>query len=167
VSREQDRIFIRNFVGVIALLIGVTIALITIANSLFHGNEQAVQELAKERAEKNLEPVGKVRLTGEPMPEVATASSGGGAEASSGPRSGEQVVQAVCAACHEGNFMNAPQVGDKAQWQKHVGKGMDTLVNHVKNGFGNMPPQGGQVSDEEIQNAIKYMVEDKTGLSLK
>lgn len=162
-SREDDRIFVRNFMGVIALLFGVTIALIVLASTLFEGNAERQAQLARERASANLEPVGEVRLSGEPMPAMAKAEP---AAASSEPRSGEEVVQAVCIACHQGGFMNAPAIGDKAGWAPRIEAGLATLVDHVQNGFGNMPAQGGSASEEEIRRAIVYMIEEETGLTI-
>lgn len=164
-SREEDSVFVRNFMGVIALLFGVTIVLIIIALSLFQGDPERHAQLMRERAERNLEPPGELRLSGEPMPAIAQAS-GGEAAGGGEPRSGEQVVQQVCIACHQGGFMNAPAIGDKDAWAPRIEAGMATLVDHVANGFGNMPPQGGQASEEEIRAALTWMIEEETGLQI-
>lgn len=162
-SREQDSIFVRNFMGVIALLFGVTILLIIIAVSLFDGDDERRAQLAQQRAEQNLQPPGRVRLSGDPMPEIAQASQ---AADSDEPRSGEQITQQLCIACHQGDFMNAPGVGDEEGWAPRIEQGMATLVDHVASGYGNMPAQGGQASDEEIQAAIVWMLEEETGLEI-
>ncbi|PWG65723.1 c-type cytochrome [Spiribacter halobius] len=163
-SHEQDSIFIRNFIGVIGMLVGVTILLIIIATVLYEADTEGQRELAIERAERNLAPVGEVRLTGEPMP--ATMQQASAEEASDEPRSGEEVTQAVCIACHQGNFQNAPAVGDQDAWGERIGKGWETLVSNVYDGYGNMPAQGGSATEEEIRAAIEYMVEDETGLEI-
>jgi cytochrome c5 len=62
--------------------------------------------------------------------------------------------------------MNAPAVGDKDAWAPRIEAGMATLVDHVANGFGNMPPQGGQASEEEIRAALTWMIEEETGLQI-
>lgn len=152
---------------VIALLVGMTIVLIIIATVLLGGGkDEERQELARKRAEQNLEPVGKVRLSGEPMPEVAKASGGSDSGGSDEPRSGEAVVQNVCIACHQGGFQNAPAIGDAADWKPRADKGLATLVDHVQNGFGNMPAQGGSASEEEIRRAILWMLEEETGVEV-
>lgn len=163
-SHEQDSIFIRNFIGVIGMLVGVTILLIIIATVLYEADTEGQRELAMERAERNLAPVGEVRLTGEPMP--ATMQQASAQEASDEPRSGQEVTQAVCIACHQGNFQNAPAVGDEDAWGERIGKGWETLVSHVYDGYGNMPAQGGSATREEIRAAIEYMVEEETGLEI-
>jgi len=167
VSREEDTAFLKTFSMVIGLLVGVTILLIIVATFVIGGggNEER-QELARQRAEQNLKPVGGVRLSGEPMPAVAKSEASGGEEASSGPRTGQAVVQNVCIACHQGGFQNAPAIGDKEGWKPRADKGLSTLASHVKNGFGNMPAQGGAASDEEIRRAIKWMLEEETGLEV-
>jgi cytochrome c5 len=55
----------------------------------------------------------------------------------------------------------APVVGNADAWGPRIDKGMDTLKNHALNGFNAMPARGAcsDCSDEEIFNAIEYMVE--------
>lgn len=165
-SAEQDSVFVRNFALVIATLVGVTVLLIVIANSMFGDADPERRALAEERAEQNLSPDFAVRLSGEPAPAIAAADSGADEGGVTEVRSGEQVTQAVCIACHQGNFLNAPAVGDKAAWSERIGKGWETLGNHVANGYGNMPAQGGAASEEEIRAAIEWMVESETGLEI-
>ncbi len=164
-SGDQDSVFIRNFALVIAGLVGVTILLIVVANAFFGTENPDRIALAEERAQQNLAPSFAVRLSGEPAPAMASASE----PADSGVmevRSGEQVTQAVCIACHQGNFLNAPGVGDVDGWSARIGKGWETLINHVANGYGNMPAQGAAASEEEIRAAIEWMIEDETGLTI-
>ena len=164
-SAEQDSVFVRNFALVIAGLLAVTVLLIIVANSLFGDEDPERQALAEERASTNLAPPFAVRLTGEPAPAVASAE----APADSGVmevRSGEQVTQAVCIACHQGNFLNAPGIGDVDGWNERIGKGWETLVDNVVNGYGNMPAQGGAATEEEIRASIEWMIETETGLTI-
>lgn len=165
-SAEQDNAFIRNFALVIATLLGVTVLLIVIANSLFGDDDPAREALAQERARENMSPSFAVRLSGEPAPAIASAEeseeTGGVVEV----RSGEQVTQAVCIACHQGDFLNAPAIGDTGAWGERIDKGWETLTGNVANGYGNMPAQGGAASEEEIRAAIEWMVESETGLEV-
>lgn len=166
-SSEEDSAFLRTFSMVIALLVGVTILLIIVATVVLSGGQdEARQELVRDRAEANLEPIGKVRLSGEPMPSVAKAGGDEQASDSGGPRSGEAVVQNVCIACHQGGFQNAPAIGDAEGWKPRAEKGLATLAGHVKNGYGNMPAQGGSASEEEIRRAILWMLEEETGVEV-
>ncbi len=82
------------------------------------------------------------------------------AGASSGPRTGEQVFNAVCTACHGSGVAGAPKVGSKADWGPRIAQGEKTLINHALHGLRGMPAKGGcaSCSDEEITNGVKYMV---------
>ncbi|SFM00740.1 c-type cytochrome [Marinobacter zhejiangensis] len=103
-------------------------------------------------------PVGEVCLQGDDSCGAAAAPA---AAANAGPRSGEEVYNAVCAACHGMGIAGAPKVGDAAAWAPRIGQGLDTLMNHALNGFNAMPAKGGCAScaDEEIQSAVEHMVE--------
>jgi len=107
---------------------------------------------------KRIEPVGEVCLQGE---ECGSAAAAPAQAASSGPRSGSEVYNAACTACHGTGVAGAPIKGDAEAWAPRIAKGMDTLTNHALNGFNAMPARGAcaDCSDEEIVNAIKYMVE--------
>ncbi|WP_343632133.1 c-type cytochrome [Roseateles sp.] len=73
-------------------------------------------------------------------------------------KTGEQVFQAQCAACHAGGLMGAPKFGDEGAWGPRVKTGFDTLVHSALKGKGAMPPQsGGENSDFEITRAVVYM----------
>jgi len=99
-------------------------------------------------AAKNLKPVGKVALRSN------TESSG-----DNKARSGKQVYDAACFACHNTGVANAPKPDDKAAWEPRVAQGLESLLKTAINGKGAMPPRGGNpaVTDEELKNAIIYM----------
>lgn len=52
------------------------------------------------------------------------------------------IYQRSCQACHSKASSAAPLVGDEAAWQPRLEQGMDTLLTHVVEGFGGMPPYG-------------------------
>ena len=54
----------------------------------------------------------------------------------------EAVYNRVCAACHAGQLPMAPNRGDQAAWAPRLAQGMETLVQHVTEGFKAMPPRG-------------------------
>ena len=74
-------------------------------------------------------------------------------------KSGRQVVQQVCAACHAEGKDGAPKIGDYAAWSKRVEKGFDKLAANAITGTGKMPAHGGQadLTDLEMSRAIAYM----------
>jgi len=85
--------------------------------------------------------------------------------AQSGARTGKEVVEQVCAKCHETGALGAPRIGDKAAWQKRESRGLSSLTANALKGIRNMPPHGGQPSlnDLEIRRAITYMVNQSGG----
>ena len=54
----------------------------------------------------------------------------------------EAVFNRACGVCHNGQLPMAPKKGDAAAWEPRLKQGMDTLVQHVTNGFNAMPPRG-------------------------
>ena len=104
-----------------------------------------------------IKPVGQVCLQGEECGEAAAAP----AATSSGPRSGSEVYDAACMACHTTGAAGAPVIGNADQWGPRIEKGMDTLIDHAINGFNAMPAKGGcaSCSDEEIVASIEYIIE--------
>ena len=83
------------------------------------------------------------------------------AVASSGPKSGEEVYNQFCFACHATGVSDAPLFADAAAWEPRIAKGLDTLYASTINGLGLMPAMGTcmNCSDEEIQAAVDYMLE--------
>ena len=75
-------------------------------------------------------------------------------------KSGDEVYQATCAACHATGVANAPRYGNKADWAARAKLGRDALVASVMKGKGAMPPKGaaGAASDAELRAAVEYMV---------
>jgi len=73
-------------------------------------------------------------------------------------KTGEQVFQAQCTACHATGAVGAPKLGDEAAWAPRVKTGFDALLNSALKGKGNMPAQGGgDASDYEIGRAVVFM----------
>jgi len=73
-------------------------------------------------------------------------------------KTGEQVYQAQCAACHATGAAGAPKLGDTAAWAPRVATGFDALLNSVLKGKGAMAAQGGgDHTDFEIARAVVYL----------
>jgi len=73
-------------------------------------------------------------------------------------KTGEQVYQAQCSACHASGAAGAPKLGDEAAWGPRIKQGFDALLNSALKGKGNMGPQGGgDFSDYEIARAVVYL----------
>ena len=76
-------------------------------------------------------------------------------------RSGEQVYNGACAACHNSGAAGAPKLGDTAGWADRLPKGNETLVRHVVEGYNAMPAKGlcMDCSDAELADAVAYMIQ--------
>jgi cytochrome c5 len=73
-------------------------------------------------------------------------------------KTGEQVYQAACAACHNSGAAGAPKLADAGAWAARIKTGYDTLLNSALKGKGAMGAQGGgDYSDVEIGRAVVYM----------
>ena len=77
-----------------------------------------------------------------------------------GPKSGEQIVQTVCGACHTTGLLNSPKIADKAAWAPRIAQGVDVLYKSALNGKNLMPARGGNpaLSDDEMKAAVDYLV---------
>ncbi len=86
-------------------------------------------------------------------------------EHSSSEASGQEVFESSCANCHDsfigGFFSGAPAIGDKADWELLIPKGIDGLTQTTIAGIGEMGERGGcsECSDEEIRAAVEYILE--------
>ena len=80
-------------------------------------------------------------------------------------RSGKEVVDAVCAACHGTGMNDAPKIGDQKAWAKRATQGLSSLTKHAINGIRHMPAHGGSpdLTDLEIARAVAYMVNQSGG----
>jgi cytochrome c5 len=85
--------------------------------------------------------------------------------AQTGERSGKEVVDAVCVACHGTGASGAPRIGDRKAWAKRASEGLTSLTEHAIKGIRQMPPHGGSpnLTDLEIARAITYMVNQSGG----
>jgi len=91
-----------------------------------------------------------------PVAEVAVAGGGAGAKTL---KTGEQVFQAVCTACHSTGVAKAPKLGNKADWALRIRAGKKALLQVALKGEGAMPPRGGasDLTDLEVERAVVYM----------
>ena len=86
-------------------------------------------------------------------------------EAQASVRSGQEVVEAVCAACHATGANGAPKIGDESAWKARAEQGLTSLTQHAIQGIRKMPAHGGNagVGDFELELAITYMVNHSGG----
>ncbi|GGW66801.1 c-type cytochrome [Alishewanella tabrizica] len=124
----------------------LTVALLLTTISVNANAEKDAEAIAKRIA-----PVGQVYLAGA-APVAAAAASG--------PRSGEQVYQQACFACHGTGALDAPKP-QSAEWKPRLEQGFDLLLQHSIDGIRNMPARGTctTCSDDEIAAAIRFMTD--------
>ena len=156
---SQDKEFFTTFFALMGGLTVFAIALIILAGKLTSGvSDYKPEEIVLE----NIKPVGQVYIAGESEPEPAadTAMAAAGDAASAGPKSGEEIYNGSCMACHATGAAGAPKLGDAAVWAPRIATGIDAMLAVAIKGKGAMPPKGlcMACSDEELQGAIEYMV---------
>ena len=138
------------------MIIRITFSLLA---TLLAFSASAVDLSDNQRAtiEERIKPVGEVCMEGD-----SSCGGAAAAAASSGPRSGEDVYNAACMACHSTGAAGAPKLGDAAAWADRIAKGTDVLYSSCINGIAGtgMMAKGGcmNCSDEEVNAAVDYMV---------
>ena len=128
-------------------------------------SETASEEYLASVAQR-LRPFGDHYMPGEEasanMPQVAEAPE---PEPVATLLSGPQVFNEACIVCHGNGIGGAPILTDTANWAPRIAQGLDTLRLHALEGYtgsaGYMPPKGARLdlSDDEIQGAVDYMLE--------
>ena len=78
---------------------------------------------------------------------------------------GENTYKQVCAACHASGVLNAPKLGNKAQWAPLIAEGQVTLTAHAYVGVRGMPAKGGNpnMTIETFSDAVAYMANKAGG----
>lgn len=131
--------------GLVAPLIAIFLIIqLVLGIQATHVDEGADGAQAKVVAER-IKPVGEVKVVDANAPKVE--------------KSGEEVFNAVCTACHTSGALGAPKQGNKGDWAKRIGQGLDGLTKNAVNGIRAMPARGGapDLSDVELARAVAYM----------
>ena len=73
---------------------------------------------------------------------------------------GRDAYERVCARCHEMGLDGAPVTGNADDWQERSKLWQAVLVEHVKQGYLEMPARGGdpELSDVQLNAAAEYML---------
>jgi cytochrome c5 len=73
-------------------------------------------------------------------------------------KSGQEVYNAACVACHGSGALGAPRFENKGDWGARIGQGYDTLIKNAIAGIRQMPPRGGNpdLTDTEVARAVAY-----------
>lgn len=111
------------------------------------------QEMSDEEIAERIKPIGQVHVAG---------AQAAGTAAAGGAKSGEDVYNSACVACHASGVLGAPKLHVAADWQPRLDeRGLDGVWQNALNGINAMPPRGtcASCSDDEIKAAIEYMIE--------
>lgn len=110
---------------------------------------------------ERIQPYGKVCFDGDDNCDITLTASSAGVEGQ--VRDGKAVYEAICQTCHGSGVLGAPKFGDAGAWGPRIAQGTNTLYDHAINGLNAMPARGGaDIPDEEVQNAVDYMVEQSS-----
>ena len=162
-NNKQDSAFVRQFSGVIAAFVVLTIVLIFVARGMQPEVEEDETSGRAVLAEQRLAPVGAVR-SGEAGAEAlaeAAAAMTALPEPAEVVVDGPSVYNGLCAACHESGAAGAPIRGSADMAARADERGLDGLVQNAINGLNAMPARGGNpaLTDEQIRASVEYMLQ--------
>jgi len=165
--RHPDLVFLKHFSQVIAILVGITIALIFLGHYINGLKPVEPNKAAIAATKARIQPVGAVYAgaTGAAAQAAAAAEASKGAVAFEGTLDGSVIFGGVCTGCHGTGALGAP-VLDKAAWAPRIAQGVDTLHKHAIEGYkgaaGQMPAKGGMaaLSDEQVKATVDWMLQN-------
>ena len=160
----SDKKFANTLKMIVGVLVGSTVAVLAIANTLISDADYSRSTIIQEDIEDRIKPVGSVHVVnGDKVANNTSETSVSHTNNAAEPTglSLEQLYNQACAACHMSGVLNAPKLGDKAGWELRIKKGVDQLYASAINGIGVMPPKGGRVdfSDDDIRKIVDYMLQ--------
>jgi len=126
------------------------LSLLGLSAAMLLGAAVNAQDMTEEDIKNRIKPVGKVHVAG-----AAPA-------AAAGPRSGADIYNAACVACHTSGVLGAPKLQDAADWQPRLDEeGFEQVWKNAVNGINAMPPMGtcGDCTEDDIKAAVEYMIE--------
>ena len=85
--------------------------------------------------------------------------------AAAAAKSGEQVYEGVCVACHGSGVAGAPKLKDAQAWKPLIEEGQPVLTAHAWVGVRAMPQKGGSpdLKLSEFSRAVAYMARSAGG----
>lgn len=160
---SDDRKFTDTLALVLGLLVVSIFVIFFLARAIIADKRNAFlmeDPIYQEELAKRIAPVARVAIAGQSDGTVAGESK---PEPAAATRSGEDIYNSSCVACHGIGIAGAPKVGDPEAWAPRIKQGLPTLYDHAINGYqgdsGMMPPKGGamSLSDDDVKAAVDYM----------
>ncbi len=115
----------------------------------------------QEKMDERIKPVGSLCMVGEPCATAQSVARRGLSE----KRSGEEIYNSNCVACHASGAAGAPIVGANeasvTAWTPRISKGMETLFTNSIGGINAMPAMGlcMDCTDEDIKLTVCHMID--------
>jgi cytochrome c5 len=167
---KQDTHFFNVFSLVIGLLVAIAIGIFALAR-IVASRTQDLQVLTDPAYSRNvaarIAPPAQVAVAGQDNSALAikaVAAAAGGAAAAM-PKTGTELFEQTCSACHGQGIAGAPRAGDKTAWAPRIAEGKAKLYEHALKGYtgsaGMMPPKGGRIDapDDLVKQAVDHMVQ--------
>lgn len=159
---KHDQHFYDTFMLVLGILVAFAVGMYYLANGIAAGEPGAYEKgsaTEEQLIDQRLSPMSDVQISGDARSQMAAATPAAPA-AGGTPKTGKEIWEGTCSACHSTGVLGAPKMGDKAAWAPRIAEGLETLEQHALHGYKNMPAHGGNpaLSDEDVIKALEYMV---------
>ncbi len=115
----------------------------------------ALSDAQRDAIAERLKPLGSVCIQGDSSCATASAAVAGAA------KSGEEIYNTNCMACHTTGAAGAPKFDDKAEWSARLAaRSVDTIYQNAIKGYNAMPAMGlcMSCSDDDIKVTVDYML---------
>ncbi len=149
-----QQVIIAVVAGLLAPLLAIVLIVLLVLGIQKEHKPDTSSEAAQQATLSRIQPVAQLAALDASAPKVE--------------KSGQEVYDAACTACHATGALGAPKFENKGDWSSRIGQGYDTLIKHAVEGIRLMPPRGGNsdLSDVEVARAVAYMA-NSGGASFK
>jgi cytochrome c5 len=140
-----QEVIISIVAGLLAPLLAIFLVIQLVLSIQDNHKPDTTSEAAQKAIAERIKPVAQLAALDANAPKVE--------------KSGQEVYDAVCTACHAAGALGAPKFENKGDWGPRIAQGYDTLIKHATEGIRQMPPRGGDgdLSDVEVARAVAYM----------
>jgi len=151
----------RQFAGVIAGFVVLTIALIFLARFIEPELAYDANPSQGVLAEQRIRAEGSVRYGYEAAAALAEAQAAPATSNEEVVVDGSAVYGGLCISCHAAGVAGAPIPGSEQLAAREAERGLDGLVQNAINGLNAMPARGGNPSltDAQIHAAVEFMLQ--------